>query len=93
VLPVSDRFSDYASSVAEQLRGAELRVELDDRSESIGRKIRDAELKKVPYMLIVGEREQQAGTVSVRAHGTGDTGDELLSEFTERLRGELYSPH
>jgi threonyl-tRNA synthetase len=91
VLPVSDRFNEYASAVASELRDAELRVELDDRSESIGRKIRDAELKKVPYMLIVGERELEAGTVSVRAHGGGDTGSELLGEFTERLQGELYS--
>ena len=91
VLPVSDRFNDYASGVVAQLRDAELRAELDDRSESIGRKIREAELRKVPYMLIVGEREQDSGTVSVRAHGGEDTGDRLLAEFTEGLRSELYS--
>jgi threonyl-tRNA synthetase len=91
VLPVSDRFNEYGAGVLAELRGAELRAELDDRSESVGRKIRDAELRKIPYMLIVGEREQQAGTVSLRAHGGEDSGDVLLSEFTERLRGELYS--
>jgi threonyl-tRNA synthetase len=90
VLPVSDRFNEHAASVRDALRAHDLRVALDDRSESIGRKIREAELKKVPYMLIVGEREQEAGTVSVRAHGDGDTGSSTVQEFAARLRGELY---
>ena len=68
VLPVSDRFADYAAGVLEQLRGAGVRAELDDRNESVGRKIREAELRKIPYMLVVGEREQGEGTVSVREH-------------------------
>ena len=67
------------------------RAELDERSESIARKIRDAELRKVPYMLIVGEREQGDGAVSVREHGGGDAGSVPLKEFTNRLAGELYS--
>jgi threonyl-tRNA synthetase len=92
VLPVSDRFNDYAASVRDELRGAEARVELDDRSESIGRKIREAELRKIPYMLVVGERDQAAQTVSVREHGAGDTGAVSTGKFTERLIGELYSP-
>ncbi|MEA2315374.1 MAG: threonyl-tRNA synthetase [Solirubrobacteraceae bacterium] len=93
VLPVSDRFSDYGRSVWEGLGRAGLRAELDDRSESIGRKIRDAELRKVPYMLVVGEREQSAGSVAVREHHGGDLGDLSLTEFTKQLDGQLYSAH
>ena len=69
-----------------------MRVELDERSESVGRKIREAELRKVPYMLIVGEREQNDRTVSVREHRGGDTGASTVKKFSEGLRGELYSP-
>jgi threonyl-tRNA synthetase len=89
VLPVSDRFNEYAASVAAGLRESEIRAELDDRSESVARKIRDAELRKVPYMLVVGEREQSEGTVSVREHRRGDAGSVPLAQFTDRLRGEL----
>jgi threonyl-tRNA synthetase len=91
VLPVSDRFNEYAAEVATELREAELRVEVDERSESVGRKIREAELRKVPYMLIVGEREQESQTVSVRSHGDGDAGASSVSEFAEDVRGQLYS--
>jgi threonyl-tRNA synthetase len=91
VLPVSDRFNEYAQSVLAELRGAELRVELDDRSESINRKIRDAELRKVPYMLIVGEREIEAGSVSVRSHEAGDEGASSVEEFAQNLKSKLYS--
>ncbi|MCW3032665.1 MAG: threonyl-tRNA synthetase [Solirubrobacterales bacterium] len=91
VLPVSDRFNEYARSVVAELRERELRVELDERSESIGRKIRDAELRKAPYMLIVGERETEAGTVSVRSHGSGDQGTSSVDEFAQNLKGQLYS--
>ncbi|HEY4427763.1 MAG TPA: threonine--tRNA ligase [Solirubrobacteraceae bacterium] len=91
VLSVSDRFGDYAGSVADELRAAGVRVELDDRSESIGRKIREAELRKVPYMLIVGEREEQEGSVSVREHRGGDLGAMSPAAFIERVEGELYS--
>jgi threonyl-tRNA synthetase len=104
VLPVSDRFNDYGVSVRDRLRGEDLRVELDDRSESIGRKIREAELRKVPYMLVVGEREQGEGAVSVRTrvrtgtphgggqageHRGGDLGSMPVGKFNERLRSEL----
>jgi threonyl-tRNA synthetase len=91
VLPVSDRFNEYAQSVAAELRGADVRVELDDRSESIGRKIREAELRKAPYMLIVGERELEAGTVSVRSHASGDEGSSAVDEFAQNLKSKLYS--
>ena len=92
VLPVSDRFNDYAEGVAAELREEDLRVELDRRSESVGRKIREAELRKVPYMLIVGEREEQEGTVSVRSHADGDLGASSLADFVEDIKGQLYSP-
>jgi threonyl-tRNA synthetase len=98
VLPVSDRFNGYGAQVRDALQGHEARVELDARSESIARKIREAELRKLPYMLVVGEREQREQTVSVRArtgvdgeHGGSDIGAVPLKEFTYRLAGELYS--
>jgi threonyl-tRNA synthetase len=74
ILPVSDSFNDYAESVRAQLAGAGVRVRVDERTESVGRKIRDAELAKVPFMLVVGERERDAGTASVRSHERGDMG-------------------
>jgi threonyl-tRNA synthetase len=69
-----------------------VRVELDDRNESVGRKIREAELRKVPYMMIVGEREEGDETVSVSEHRGGDTGTSTVKEFGEAIQGELYSP-
>jgi threonyl-tRNA synthetase len=78
--------------VQERLRADGLRVELDERGESVGRKIREAELRKVPYMLVVGERERDEQTVSVREHRGGDTGSTTLEKFSQRLQGELYSP-
>ncbi len=89
VLPVSDRFNEYGASVRERLRGAGLRVELDDRGESIGRKVRDAELRRIPYMLVVGEREVGEGTVSVREHRGGDTGSAVVDELGRRLAAEV----
>jgi threonyl-tRNA synthetase len=89
VLAVSERFGDYAQAVRDELRGQSLRVDLDDRNESIGRKIRDAELRKIPYMLVVGEREQNERAVSVREHHGGDLGSESIEDFAQRLRGQL----
>jgi threonyl-tRNA synthetase len=89
VLPVSDRFTDYGASVRDSLRGEHVRVELDERSESIGRKIREAELRKIPYMLVVGERELRDGAVAVRRHRGGDLGSESIAEFARRLTSEL----
>ncbi len=90
VLPVSDKFNAYGREVAASLRkeGASY-VELDDRGESVGRKIRDAELRKVPYMLIVGERESSEQSVSVREHGGADEGSVKTREFSERLANEI----
>ncbi len=92
VLPVSDPFNDYGMSVTGALREAGLRVELDDRGESVGRKIREAELRKIPYMLVVGEREAQDGTVSVREHRKGDTGSVPLAELSQRLYSASLKP-
>ena len=87
VLPVSDRFNEYATAVTDELRARGARVQLDDRSESVARKIRDAELRKIPFMLVVGDREQSSGTVSVREHRAGDTGSMSVGDFSERLQG------
>ena len=75
VLPVSDKFADYAKQVAEALKASGVRVEVDDRDEKLGYKIRQAQLQKVPYMLILGEKEQSAGTVSVRTRDLIDEND------------------
>ncbi|HLL87087.1 MAG TPA: threonine--tRNA ligase [Thermoleophilaceae bacterium] len=91
VLPIADRHLEYACRVEEELAVAGLRVELDARGESVGRKIRDAELRKVPYMLVVGDGEQSEGTVAVRRHREGDQGSEPIASVVERLRGEVES--
>ena len=88
VLPVADRHNDYAAQVAERLAAAGLRVRVDDRSESIGRKIRDAELAKTPYMLVVGDREAAAGAASLRRHREGDLGSSGVDEIAARLAAE-----
>jgi threonyl-tRNA synthetase len=92
VLPISDPFNEYGTSVRDTLAKAGLRVELDARSESIGRKIREAELRKIPRMLIVGEREAQEGKVAVREHGKGDTGSARIEDLTGRLVRETARP-
>ncbi len=81
ILPVSDAYIDYAREIAERLAGADLRVRVDDRSESVRRKIRDAELAKLPYMIVVGEREREAQTASLRSHERGDLGALALDEL------------
>ncbi len=88
VVPIADRHADFAREVADRLREAGLRAELDERTESVGRKIRDAELRKVPYMLVVGDREHQSGVVAVREHRRGDTGSVPIDGLIERLRTE-----
>jgi threonyl-tRNA synthetase len=84
VLPIADRHLDYARAVAEDLRAGGLRVEVDERAESVGRKIRDAELRKIPYMLVVGDREAENGEVAVRRHREGDVGSLSTKVFLER---------
>lgn len=88
VLPISDRHLDYARKVADELRGSGLRIDVDDRTESIGKKIRNAELQKVPFMLVVGDREEEAGEVGVRRHREGDIGSMTLGAFAEHVAGE-----
>ena len=85
VLPISDRHLDAARGVLDALTDAGLRAEVDERTESVGRKIRDAELRKVPYMLVIGDREAEGGSVAVREHGHGDTGSEPVGELVARL--------
>ncbi len=87
-LPIADRHNGYASAVATRLRGAGLRVEVDERSESVGRKIRDAELHKIPYMLVVGDKEQDSGTVAPRRHKLGDIGSLELDALEALLVAE-----
>jgi threonyl-tRNA synthetase len=91
ILPISDKHLGYAREVRHQLRSAGVRVELDERTESVGRKIRDAELRKIPFMLIVGDREQGAARVAVREHRRGDVGSVPVGEFIERLREQVES--
>jgi threonyl-tRNA synthetase len=88
VLPISDRHAAAAAAVRDQLAASGVRAELDDRSESIGRRIREAELRKVPYMLVMGDREVQEGAVSVRRHREGDIGTVGVAEFAERIGQE-----
>jgi len=93
VLPISERFNDYAKLVFEKLKGQDIRGLLDDRDEKIGRKIRDAETKKIPYMLIVGEREVKENLVALRKHGQGDQGSVPLQEFVNRFKIECAAPN
>ena len=87
-LPIADRHNDYVNSVRDQLLAHGIRVEVDDRTESVGRKIRDAELRRIPYMLVVGDRERDAGEVSVREHRAGDSGSVTVEAFAERLAAQ-----
>jgi threonyl-tRNA synthetase len=90
VLPIADRHEAYGSEVQSKLRAAGVHAELDERTESVARKIRDAELRKIPYMLVVGDREAEQGRVSVREHRQGDEGsmpvDELLEQLSEKIK-------
>ena len=86
VLPISEKYNDYANEVARQLNKADVRAQVDDRNEKIGRKIRDNELKRIPYLLIVGEKEADENKVSVRAQGEGDKGQMTIAEFIEFMR-------
>ncbi len=89
ILPISEKFNDYAFDVAKQLDAAGVRAVVDDRNEKIGKKIRDNELKKVPYLLIVGEKEAENGEVSVRKHTEGDKGTMKIINFADALNAEV----
>jgi threonyl-tRNA synthetase len=92
VLPISERFNDYAQLVFDKLKAQDIRGLLDVRDEKIGRKIRDAETKKIPYMLIVGEREAGESRVAVRKHGEGDKGSVPVDEFIDQFRNDCAAP-
>jgi threonyl-tRNA synthetase len=89
ILPISEKYHNYAQNVLQYLNNSDIRALIDDRSEKAGRKIRDAELKKIPYMLVVGEREEAEGSVSVRKHGQGDLGSFTLDQFADMVRSEV----
>lgn len=89
ILPISEKFNDYAYEIAKELFGKDIRVVVDDRNEKIGRKIRDNELKRIPFMLIVGEKEAENHQVSVRRQGEGDKGTMTIEEFAKLINDEV----
>ncbi|HPM91529.1 MAG TPA: threonine--tRNA ligase [Bacteroidales bacterium] len=89
VLPISEKFTEYGKKVITLLQNSDIRALIDERSEKAGRKIRDAEIRKIPYMLIVGEKEEEGGTVSVRRHGQGDMGALPVEEFINLVKNEV----
>ena len=88
-LPIADRHADYAREIMEKLEAKGIRCELDDRSEKTGFKIRAAQMEKVPYMIIVGDKDVEAGTVSVRSRKNGDEGATTVDEFVARIEKEI----
>jgi threonyl-tRNA synthetase len=88
-LPISDKYQNYAKKVLTLLNNYEIRTLIDERSEKTGKKIRDAETRKIPFMLIVGEKEEAEGTVSVRKHGQGDLGTFSMEEFVDLIQKEI----
>jgi len=89
VLPISEKYQDYAKKVLNLLNNSEIRTLIDDRNEKAGKKIREAELMKIPYMLVVGEREELEGTVSVRKHGHGDLGPQKIEDFIKLVENDI----
>lgn len=89
VLPISDKYNDYAKLVSQELNNYDIRAHIDERDEKIGRKIRDAETRKISYMLIVGEKEMESGSVAVRKHGEGDKGTMSKSDFLKMIKSEI----
>ena len=91
ILPISDKFIYFAEEVKKQLRKAGVRVEIDERQEKIGKKIREAELARVPYMLVIGEKEVAENKLSVRRQGKGDAGSQSVQEFIENIKEEIFT--
>jgi threonyl-tRNA synthetase len=89
ILPISEKFNEYAGKVLEILNNSDICTLIDDRSEKIGKKIRDNELKKIPYLLIVGEKEAESGTIAVRKQGEGDKGSMKIEEFADFISSEI----
>jgi threonyl-tRNA synthetase len=92
LIPIADRHHDYAQQVAGRLSEEGVRVEVDDRRATTGAKIRDGEMQKIPYLLIVGDRERESGAVSVRKRGEGDLGAQAVEDFVKLLAPELLAP-
>jgi threonyl-tRNA synthetase len=90
ILPISDKFIDFATDIKQQLYKAGVRVEIDERQEKIGKKIREAELSRVPYMLVIGEKEVTENKVSIRRQGKGDAGSQSVQEFIENIKAEIF---
>jgi len=89
ILPISDKFLEYAEKVAATLKSKGFRVKMDERAEKIGKKIRDAEMMKIPYMTVIGEKEVENQQISVRKHGKGDIGTFTIEDFAVLLQEEL----
>jgi threonyl-tRNA synthetase len=89
ILPISDKFMDYANTILQKLKNADIRVEIDDRNEKVGKKIRDTELARVPYMLVIGEKEMNEGKASIRRQGVGDLGAKDVNEFITEISKEI----
>ena len=89
ILPITDRQQEYAKQVASKLMEQDIRVEVDDRNEKIGYKIREAQMQKVPYMLVVGDKEIEANAVGVRSRKDGDIGQMPTDEFMTRIKNEI----
>ena len=91
ILPISEKYNDYAKKVSELLNNSDIRGLVDERNEKIGKKIRDNEVNKVPFMLVVGEKEAEEGTVAVREHGKGDIGTMTIEDFTKLIQTTIES--
>ena len=89
ILPISEKFNDYAQQVVKYFTEQDIRATIDDRNEKIGRKIRDNELKRVPYMVIVGEKEAAEGLVSMRKQGGGEQATMKMEDFAARINSEV----
>ncbi len=89
ILPISEKFNDYAKTVLKFLNNSDIRTLIDDRNEKIGKKIRDNELKRIPYLLVIGEKEVESGTIAVRRQGEGDKGAMKPEEFIALVKGEV----
>ncbi|MFI3295359.1 MAG: His/Gly/Thr/Pro-type tRNA ligase C-terminal domain-containing protein, partial [Rikenellaceae bacterium] len=91
ILPISEKYNEYAEKVAYLLNNCDIRTQIDDRNEKIGRKIRDNEMQRIPLLLIVGEKEKEDGTISVRLQGQGDKGSMTIAAFTDMVAGIVRS--
>ncbi|MFY8137328.1 MAG: His/Gly/Thr/Pro-type tRNA ligase C-terminal domain-containing protein, partial [Flavobacteriales bacterium] len=89
ILPVSEKYNDFAKKLSLELNNHDIRALVDERNEKVGKKIREAELEKVPYMLVVGEEEQGNNSVSARKKGEGDLGSMSIDAFVERVNNEI----